>query len=175
MSTIFTAARALFFASGFVLLWGWLALYVSRMDARAGRSLPAWCTPLGWAVGVPALALELICIGAFVVRGQGTPAPFDAPRRVVAVGPYKYVRNPMYLGGLALLAAFGLYLRSPAVVVFAFLWALAVHLGVVYLEEPDLRRRFGASYDEYCRAVPRWIPRFSTRRRQAETHSAEPR
>ena len=175
MSTIFTALRALFFASSFVLLWGWLALYVSRMDVRAGRSLPAWCPTLGWIIAVPALAVELVCIGFFVVRGSGTPAPFDAPRRVVAVGPYRFVRNPMYIGGLALLAAFALYLRSPSVLVFAGVWIVFVHLGVVYLEEPDLRRKFGASYEEYCRTVPRWIPRFSSRRKPAETNSAVPR
>jgi protein-S-isoprenylcysteine O-methyltransferase Ste14 len=171
MRTLFTAVRALFFASTFVLLWGWLALYVSRMDARAGRSLPEWCIMLAFVIGVPAVLLELLCIGAFVVSGHGTPAPFDAPRRVVAVGPYKYVRNPMYIGGLALLIAFGLYLRSPSVVIFAVAWIVVVHLAVVFLEEPDLRRKFGGSYEEYCRAVPRWIPCLG-RPEQAKTKSA---
>jgi protein-S-isoprenylcysteine O-methyltransferase Ste14 len=161
MSRLFTALRSLVYASGFVLLWGWVAMYVSRIDARAGRSLPGWCVALAFVIGIPGLLLDLLCIGAFSFRGSGTPAPFDAPRLVVAAGPYKYVRNPMYIGALAMLAAYGLYLRSPSVVMFALAWIVAVHLGVVYLEEPDLRRKFGESYEDYCRAVPRWIPRFS--------------
>lgn len=175
MSTLFTAVRALFFATVFVWLWGWLALGIGRMDERAGRLLPAWSTALGWIVGVPALALTVACIGSFVVRGSGTPAPFDAPRRVVAAGPYKYVRNPMYLGGLALLVAFGFYLRSPSVLVFSIAWIAVVHLAVVFLEEPDLRRKFGDSYRDYCRAVPRWIPRFSRPEEHPKTRSAVPR
>jgi protein-S-isoprenylcysteine O-methyltransferase Ste14 len=136
--------------------------------------LPPWASLLGWIIAIPALALELVCIGTFVVRGHGTPAPFDAPRRVVHVGPYKYVRNPMYIGGLAVIIAFGLYLRSASVALFAVIWSFFTHLGVVYLEEPDLRRKFGDSYHDYCRTVPRWIPRFS-QREQAKTKSAVPR
>ena len=157
MRTLFTAFRALFFASGFVFVAGWLALRIRLLDGRFGLGLPPWTSLFGWIMAIPAVALELVCIGTFVVRGQGTPAPFDAPRRMVHVGPYKYVRNPMYIGGLALIMAFGLYLRSGTVVVFALIWSFFTHLGVVYLEEPDLRRKFGASYEEYCRTVPRWI------------------
>jgi len=169
MKTLWTAARALFFASGFLFVAGWLALRLRTLDGRIGLALPQWTPVLGWVIAIPALAIELLCIGTFVVRGHGTPAPFDAPRQVVAVGPYKYVRNPMYIGGLSLLAAFGLYLRSVSVVLFAVVWSLFTHLGVVYLEEPDLRRKFGAAYDEYCRSVQRWIPQFSKRPEQAKT------
>ncbi len=169
MKTLWTAARALFFASGFLFIAGWLALRLRTLDGRIGLALPLWTPVLGWVIAIPALAIELLCIGTFVVGGHGTPAPFDAPRQVVAAGLYRYVRNPMYIAGLGLLAAFGLYLRSVSVVLFAVVWSWFTHLGVVYLEEPDLRRKFGASYDEYCRSVPRWIPQFSKRPEQAKT------
>jgi protein-S-isoprenylcysteine O-methyltransferase Ste14 len=65
----------------------------------------------------------------------------------------------MYLGGFLILAGFGLVERSGAIAIFAALWLLVVHLAVIGFEEPDLRRKFGASYEEYRRAVPRWLPR----------------
>ena len=102
--------------------------------------------------------LALTCIVLFVSRGRGTPALFDAPRRFVAAGPYQYVRNPMYLGGLLLLAGFGLWLRSPSVLVMAAMMFLAVHLVVILHEEPALRKRFAGSYVEYSGSERRWIP-----------------
>ena len=175
MKTLWTAARALFFASGFLFVAGWLALRLRTLDGRIGLALPQWTPVLGWVIAIPALAIELLCIGTFVVRGHGTPAPFDAPRQVVAVGPYKYVRNPMYIGGLSLLAAFGLYLRSGAALAFCLPWLLLAHIFVLAYEEPALREKFGAPYETYCRTVPRWIPRFSSRRKPANTHSEAPR
>jgi protein-S-isoprenylcysteine O-methyltransferase Ste14 len=67
--------------------------------------------------------------------------------------------SPKYLGGFLILVGFGLVERSAAIVIFAAVWLLAVHLAVIGLEEPDLRRKFGQSYDDYRRAVPRWLPR----------------
>jgi len=141
-----------------VWFWGWVALSLRPYDRRLGGPLGPWAPPLGWAVVAAGAALAASCISVFVLRGQGTPAPFDAPRRVVAAGPYRFVRNPMYLGGFLILCGFGLVERSGAILIFAALWLLVVHLAVVGLEEPDLRRKFGAGYEEYRRAVPRWLP-----------------
>jgi protein-S-isoprenylcysteine O-methyltransferase Ste14 len=102
--------------------------------------------------------LALWCILTFVVIGKGTPAPFDPPRQLVVRGPYRFVRNPMYIGaGSALLGA-AIFYGSVAIALYVLaLWA-AVHLLVVFYEEPTLHRTFGAPYDEYRRAVHRWIP-----------------
>ncbi len=78
----------------------------------------------------------------------------------MAAGPYRFVRNPMYLGALGMLTGFGLWHRSPAILLFTVLAALLVHLFVVLFEEPDLSRRFGASYRGYCSSVRRWLPRW---------------
>jgi protein-S-isoprenylcysteine O-methyltransferase Ste14 len=151
----------------FVLLWGWVSLAVRPYDSRLGGQLPEWVDPLGWAIMAAGAALAASCGWMFVRRGHGTPAPFDPPRWVVVSGPYRYVRNPMYLAGFLLLVGFGLVERSPAIVVFALLWLLCIHLAVVALEEPDLRRRFGAGYEDYRRAVPRWLPRRPLRPRDS--------
>lgn len=104
-------------------------------------------------------ALYLSCLWIFASVGQGTPGPWDAPRRFVAVGPYRWVRNPIYIG--ALLAVVGeawLFLALP-LLVYAVGMAISFHLFVMGYEEPTLRRRFGETYVEYLRTVPRWIPR----------------
>ncbi len=159
MKTLFIAARALIFMSGFVYIWFWIATLIRRLD-------DPWRTMLGeWAplAGVPMIAvggaLALACAGLFVSRGRGTPALFDAPREFVAAGPYRYVRNPMYIGGFLVLAGFGLAMRSGAVVLFSAVWFALFQIFVIYIEEPGLRARFGDAYDRYSRAVPRWIPR----------------
>ncbi len=157
--TIFIAVRTLTYMTGFVLFWGWVALRVRIYDRSFGVTLPAWTATLGILFILAGGIVALLCAGTFLVRGKGTPAPFDAPREFVAVGPYKYVRNPMYVGALTVLVGFGLYERSVSILLFPFGVFLLVHLFVVGFEEPDLKRKFGATYQAYCKAVPRWIPR----------------
>jgi protein-S-isoprenylcysteine O-methyltransferase Ste14 len=158
MRTFFVALRAALYATGFVFLWGWVALSVRTYDRSLGIALPAWTATLGIFFMVAGGALALLCVGVFVERGRGTPAPFDAPRQFVATGPYRYVRNPMYVGGLTLLTGFGLYERSVSILLLCLLFLLAAHLFVLFYEEPTLRRQFGATYERYCESVPRWIP-----------------
>ena len=92
--------------------------------------------------------------------GRGTPAPFDPPQRLVVAGPYRFVRNPMYLGaGLAVVGAALVY-TSWWLVGYLGLLFLASHLVIVFHEEPALGRSFGQEYREYCEAVGRWVPRL---------------
>lgn len=95
----------------------------------------------------------------FATEGKGTLAPWDPPRRLVLHGPYRYVRNPMISGVLFVLFGEALALMSKP----HFMWAvLFLAMNVVYiplLEEPQLAQRFGADYAEYCRNVPRLLPR----------------
>lgn len=159
MTTLFVAVRTLFFATLFIWLWAWVALSVRVYDTSF---LPPGCEVFGAILTIAGSLVVASCLLAFIIRGQGTPAPFDPPQFFVAVGPYKYVRNPMYLGALLLLAGGGLYLRSGSMVVFALVWIAAVHFFVVAIEEPGLRRRFGATYEDYCCRVHRWTPRLPT-------------
>ncbi len=159
LRTFFIALRALTFMTGFVLFWGWIALSVRALDRSSGILLPPWTEMLGIIFTGLGGVLVLLCAGVFIVRGRGTPAPFDPPEEIVAIGPYKYVRNPMYIGAWTVLIGFGLYARSHSILLFSLGWFLLVHMFVVFFEEPNLKRRFGATYGEYCRTVPRWIPR----------------
>jgi protein-S-isoprenylcysteine O-methyltransferase Ste14 len=158
VKTLFTAVRALIVSASFVWLWGWVALWVRVYDDRFGLHLPAWTITLGLPVMAVGAALALACIGTFVLIGRGTPAPFDAPRQFVSVGPYRYVRNPMYISGLLVLIGFGLLQSSGAILVFCMGWLLLAHVFVITYEEPRLRRHFGASYQHYFRTVSRWLP-----------------
>ncbi len=158
MKTFFIALRAFIYVTGFVFLWSWVALSVRSLDRSLEVVLPAWTRTLGIILGVIGGLLGLLCVGVFVAQGRGTPAPFDAPEEFVAVGPYRYVRNPMYIGGLTVLIGFGLYERSVSILFLCLLVFLLVHLFVIFYEEPTLREKFGATYEEYCRTVSRWIP-----------------
>jgi protein-S-isoprenylcysteine O-methyltransferase Ste14 len=90
-----------------------------------------------------------------------------APTALIIEGPYRYVRNPIYLSGVPLLL--GTYLLHPRFHLADPLAAIAVmavfHLGVVASEEPALRARYGSAYADYCCKVPRWIPRLGSARK----------
>jgi len=143
-----------FFALWFWLLPPWLGFHVDTEGAARWRWIAAVPSALGFAVA-------LRCIWDFGRTGRGTPAPMAPPTRLVVVGFYRYVRNPMYVGFLAgwvgLWVVFGRASRQAIEVAAAM--ALAVVLFVRLYEEPTLRRLFGAEYKEYCRNVRRWIPR----------------
>ena len=159
MKALFTAVRAVVWSAAFLWLWSWVALGVRRYDAALGGALPAWTPFAGVPFVVGGVALMLTCVCLFVLRGRGTPAPWDAPREFVAVGPYRHVRNPMYVGGYGALAGFALEFRSPAMLAFVAVPFACAHVLVLVSEEPMLEDRFGESYRAFKRAVPRWLPR----------------
>jgi len=160
MKTLFLTLRSIIYMTGFLLLFGWIALSVRVFDPHIGISLPAGARIPGIILAALGAILGLACAGVFIIRGRGTPAIFDAPRAFVAVGPYRYVRNPMYIGGLMLLVGMAFYIGSAAILLLALLLACLVHLFVLFYEEPTLMRQFGRSYEEYLRSVRRWIPRL---------------
>jgi protein-S-isoprenylcysteine O-methyltransferase Ste14 len=160
MKSPLVAVKALVFASGFLLVWGWVALEFRRLDPLLGGRFGAWAIWPGVILMIAGGALGIACVVDFVVRGSGTPAPFDPPKKFVAAGPYRRVRNPMYIGGIGLLAGFGLYHRSPAILLLAAIFCLLSHVFVTRVEEPGLRKKFGAAYEEYLKTVPRWLPKW---------------
>ncbi len=118
--------------------------------------------PVVWpAVAVIALgaALYFWCLSLFATVGRGTPGPWDAPRRFVAVGPYRWVRNPIYIAALLVVVGEAWLFLSLPLLLYAGGLAVGVHLFVIGYEEPTLRRRFGDEYVTYRRHVRRWIPR----------------
>jgi len=113
--------------------------------------------------GLPAgcgLILLLWCVRDFYVAGKGTLAPWDPPRRLVVVGLYRHLRNPMYVGVLLLVAGWAALLASPLLLLYALALAIGFHLRVVFYEEPWLASSFGADWQRYRTAVRRWRPRW---------------
>ena len=133
-----------------------------------------WCSwPGGVLEGFPysfsnvrsLVAMLLIAVGAglcwktvslFIEYGEGTPAPFDPPRKLVIRGPYIYMRNPMMVAVCLVLSGEALLFASvPLGLWFLFFFGLCLIL-IPLWEEPDLEKRFGESYREYKQKVPRW-------------------
>ncbi len=150
--------RALAFAlalPGTVLVW--VPLWLSTRDGfRVDAGGARWA---GMPLIVVGAAGLIWCIWDFARRGRGTLAPVDAPRFVVRAGLYQVVRNPMYVAVFIALVGESLVLGSLRVLAWAGVFALVVHAFVVLYEEPTLARTFGADYEAYRRAVPRWLPR----------------
>jgi protein-S-isoprenylcysteine O-methyltransferase Ste14 len=160
---MFVALRTLTYASLFI---AFVLVYLpARVLAWAGIQSPGALGPAQWTamvLGAAGAFVALWCVGAFAWIGKGTPAPFDPPRRLVIRGPYRFVRNPMYIGASLAVAAAALYFGSWALLLFVAGFLLVCHTFVVTYEEPHLRRVFGREYEAYCRDVKRWIPRFGS-------------
>jgi len=129
-----------------------------RILTSQGRT----AAPAAWeAVGVIAIgtALYVWCVWNFAAVGRGTPGPWDAPSHCVAAGPYRWVRNPIYIAALVIVLGEAWLFLSLPLLAYAGVMAVFFHLFVTGYEERALRRRFGRTYLEYRRTVPRWMPR----------------
>jgi protein-S-isoprenylcysteine O-methyltransferase Ste14 len=101
--------------------------------------------------------LLLICVREFYVSGRGTLAPWSPPRRLVMSGPYRYSRNPMYLGVIVILAGWATLWASRELAVYALAVLIGFMLRIQLHEEPWAARTFGAAWHSYCARVPRWL------------------
>jgi len=154
-----TAVASLAVGAAFFSLWFWLLPQWLGFDAQmAGAEHWRWLAALPSVLG---FAVALRCVWDFGWTGHGTPAPVAPPRRLVVVGFYRYVRNPMYegfaVGWTGLWVVFGH--ANPLAITAVAAVALVVHLFVLFYEEPTLRKKFGAGYEQYCQNVDRWWPR----------------
>jgi protein-S-isoprenylcysteine O-methyltransferase Ste14 len=158
----------------FWAILGSLAFLVLAPGIVAGL-VPWWLS--GWQVQPPLFelmavrfaGLAQIALGTlalldsfarFALQGLGTPAPIFPTQHLVVTGLYRYVRNPMYVGVVAMIVGQGLFLGNLHLLEYAAVPWLAAHLFVVGYEEPTLRRTFGEEYERFCANVPRWIPRL---------------
>jgi protein-S-isoprenylcysteine O-methyltransferase Ste14 len=99
-------------------------------------------------------------IGRFVLVGRGTLLPAVPTEHLVVSGPYRYVRNPMYVGVITALAGEALLFWSRHMVVYlATIWII-MHIFVCFYEEPTLAQKYGEEYEGFRHNVPRWIPRL---------------
>lgn len=156
---MFVLVRAITYA---VLFIGLLLIYLpARLLSGSGITRPPAIEVqqvAGMAIGAAGAAVALWCIFTLASVGKGTPAPFDPPRRLVIQGPYRFVRNPMYLGAGLALAGAALFYKSVSLLGYSGLFVLAMHLFVVWYEEPALGQTFGQDYEADCGRVRRWRP-----------------
>jgi protein-S-isoprenylcysteine O-methyltransferase Ste14 len=141
------------------------ALLIADQGARLGWGLDGIATPVIVLAGVALIAAGL-AVGVWTTRlfaeiGNGTLAPWDPPRRLVVEGPYRYVRNPMISGVIAILLGETVVLGLPSMLIWLAAVAATNQIYFVFVEEPRLLRRFGDEYRQYRHNVPRWIPRRS--------------
>ncbi len=149
--------NAVLFFAVFMIALPWIA------DRALPAALPVPALLQTWVAGTLALVgvvTWMVCLDTFSRVGHGTPLPLDAPRNLVRTGLFGVIRNPIILAELFVIWAEALYVASLGVGLYAIAMSVLAHLAVVRVEEPELRSRFGAEYDEYCRDVPRWIPRL---------------
>ena len=133
--------------------------------------LPAWLAStdqgrgdgwtLGWIVVAAGMTILFWCVRDFYVAGKGTLAPWDPPRRLVVVGLYRYLRNPMYVGVLTLVLGWALVFGSPVLLFYVLCLGVGFHLRTVLAEEPYLAAHFGEDWTRYRASVRRWWPRTS--------------
>ena len=100
------------------------------------------------------------CVWDFAVFGRGTPAPIDAPKKLVVRGLYRYTRNPMYVGVLLVILGWAVLFRAATLVVYSLIVGTCFQLFIVLYEERHLQKEFGGGYDDYRGRVGRWLPRL---------------
>jgi protein-S-isoprenylcysteine O-methyltransferase Ste14 len=150
--------RSWLIAAGRSVVWLGAAAWLAYLKGFAIRS-----DAFAWVGSVLLVGGLLFHLWSNVNLARADRKPNVAPGALAVSGPYHYVRNPIYLAGfLLLLGTYVLFFKwNRADAMAAVILAAFFHLRVVRSEEPALRRRFGIAYDEYCRRVPRWIPRLA--------------
>jgi len=143
-----------------VVMPGTVGVYVPQAMKHGGTSLPESLRYFGAALVICGALIYFWCAWDFIAKGLGTPAPIDAPKKLVVNGLYRFSRNPMYVGVASVIFGQALYYGSRRVAIYGCVVVLAFDLFVLLYEEPALKRSFGAQYREYCRKVPRWIFRM---------------
>lgn len=146
------------------LLLGYVPWQMLRLDVSLAYALQSSLLYLGLLSFL--LGIVLAFSGAYylVWRGDGTPMPFDPPKRMVVAGPYSYLQHPMMLGVLLMVFGEAFWLSSVSIGMYAVVLTLLANLYVIYIEEPGLERRFGEDYRAYRVAVPRWLPGLAVKR-----------
>ena len=142
----------------------WILRAAARGDSRWPVHGLGWVPrTFGFLLILVGLALVTWCISLFARVGKGTLAPWDPTSKLVAVGPYRFTRNPMITGVATILTGEAVLVGSWHLALWALTFIALNHIHFLLVEEPGLERRFGESYLEYKRAVPRWVPRVRKR------------
>lgn len=101
--------------------------------------------------------LYIICSGSFVFIGKGTPIPFTPTKELIVTGLYRFVRNPLYISGVLVLAGEAILFQSLGILIYCLVMFGIFNVHVL-MEETLLADKFGEAYQRYCKSVTRWIP-----------------
>ena len=142
-----------------VLVPRWLLAREPLGGGTSGGAVLVGGRVLGTIVFAAGLALFIWCVLLFARIGRGTLAPWDPTRRLVVVGPYRHVRNPMISAVATMLTGETIFFLSTRLALWLLIFLAINHAFFLLVEEPGLVRRFGDEYRRYLAAVPRWLPR----------------
>jgi protein-S-isoprenylcysteine O-methyltransferase Ste14 len=152
--------NAILFFAIFMLALPWLAHHALPATLPIPSGLRTW---LAGALAVVGAAAWIACLDAFSRHGRGTPLPVDAPRLLVTTGLFAVIRNPIMAAELLIIWGEAFYFASWGIALYAIAITVVANAMVRHIEEPELRKRFGEAYEEYCRNVPRWLPNLRRR------------
>jgi len=145
-----------------VLLPGTVVVYIPHrlLEPYSGPelislSLTQYSAILLLAIGA---AILFKSIWSFAYVGKGTLAPFDETHKLIVVGLYRYVRNPMYVGVMLILLAESWFFRSSALLSYTGFCFVVANIVIIGYEENRLRHKYGDEFRKYCNHVGRWIP-----------------
>ena len=153
--------NAVLFFCIFMVALPWLAHRLFPVELPLPPSVRTW---LAGGLALTGIGAWIACLDTFSRRGRGTPLPADAPRHLVTTGLFRRTRNPIMAAELFVIWGEAMHLASLGPALYAIAISVLAHAMVVRIEEPELHKRFGPAYAEYCRDVPRWIPRLGRTR-----------
>jgi protein-S-isoprenylcysteine O-methyltransferase Ste14 len=159
--TLAIVGSSLFFIIAPGTVAGLIPWAISEWHSRSalfGITLLPW---LGGALIVAGIPAVFDSFARFALEGFGTPAPIYPTDRLIATGLYRHVRNPMYVGVVAVILGQALLLGDFRVIIYGAIVWLAFHTFIIVYEEPVLRRRYGQRFEDYCAHVHRWLPRLT--------------
>ena len=134
--------------------------HIYRFDIGIGRYF-------GLAPIIVGIVIYFFCSGSFVFVAKGTPIPFTPNKELIVTGLYRFVRNPLYIAGVLVLAGEAILFQSLGIIIYCLIMFGGFNVHVL-IEETSLAEKFGAQYGEYCKSVPRWIPRFKPYRKKIQ-------
>jgi protein-S-isoprenylcysteine O-methyltransferase Ste14 len=145
-----------------VVMPGTVGVYLPLWIARDRQVASGPVVVVGCTLLLLGASIYAWCVWDFATFGRGTPAPIDAPKKLVVRGLYRYSRNPMYVGVLTVILGWAVLFRSATVALFVLAVGAVFQTFVMLYEEPHLREAFGNEYEAYRARVGRWIPRFGS-------------
>lgn len=143
-----------------LVVTGTAGVYLPLLLTRGSQPRLGALLPVSLALFGIGSAFYIWSVWHFATTGRGTPSFIDPPKKLVVQGPFRYTRNPMYLGLFAALLGWTLLYQNVRLLLYFLVVVATANLWVIGYEEPHLGRVFGPEYDQYKARVPRWLPRF---------------